>query len=63
MTARRSTSPRGADIWKRVLLPGALLATAALALTGCSGGVAGGGDAASEDGPIKLGLAAPFSGS
>lgn len=63
MTARHSTSPRGAGIWKRVLLPGALLATAALALTGCSGGVAGGGDAASEDGPIKLGLAAPFSGS
>ncbi|UNX55114.1 branched-chain amino acid ABC transporter substrate-binding protein [Georgenia sp. TF02-10] len=42
----------------------ALGAVAALALGACSGGVAGGEDAATEDeGPIRLGMLAPFSGS
>ncbi|WP_025135079.1 branched-chain amino acid ABC transporter substrate-binding protein [Leucobacter sp. PH1c] len=48
---------------RRVAALGALALTTALALTGCSGGLAGGGDAGSADGPIKLGMLAPFSGS
>lgn len=39
----------------------ALAATAALLLASCSGGVSGGGG--SDEGPIKLGMLAPFSGS
>lgn len=46
----------------RALATGALAATAALALSACSGGVAG-GDSDSGDGPIKFGMLAPFSGS
>ncbi|RZU64084.1 branched-chain amino acid transport system substrate-binding protein [Microterricola gilva] len=49
----------------RALVPLALAATAALILSGCAGGLGGqdtgGGDSA--DGPIKLGMLAPFSGS
>lgn len=53
------SSPR-----RRFAAAGALLFSAALVLTGCSGGLAsGGGDEASSDGPIKLGMLAPFSGS
>lgn len=48
---------------RRIAATGALAVTAALALSGCSGGLAGGGDAGSSDGPIKLGMLAPFSGS
>lgn len=47
---------------RRMLAAGALAATAALALSACSGGVAGGGTETS-DGPIKFGMLAPFSGS
>lgn len=39
----------------------ALAASAALILASCSGGISGGGD--SDEGPIKLGMLAPFSGS
>ncbi|GGI47310.1 branched-chain amino acid transport system substrate-binding protein [Agromyces flavus] len=45
------------------LLPLAAGASLLLALTGCSGGLAGGGDEGGEDGPITLGMLAPFSGS
>jgi branched-chain amino acid transport system substrate-binding protein len=46
------------------LLQFAAAASLLLATAGCSGGLAGGGDGgASEDGPIKLGMLAPFSGS
>lgn len=48
----------------RILIPAALLASAALVLTGCAGGL--GNDTStgdSGDGPIKLGMLAPFSGS
>ncbi len=45
------------------LLPLAAGASLLLALTGCSGGLAGGGDEGDEDGPIVLGMLAPFSGS
>ncbi|MEF3404085.1 branched-chain amino acid ABC transporter substrate-binding protein [Agromyces sp. CCNWLW203] len=39
-------------------------AAGVLALTaGCSGGLAGGGSEAATDGPIKIGMLAPFSGS
>jgi branched-chain amino acid transport system substrate-binding protein len=49
---------------RRSLALGALAASAALILSACSGGVAGGGDDSdSGDGPIKLGMLAPFSGS
>ncbi|MBL3687465.1 branched-chain amino acid ABC transporter substrate-binding protein [Leucobacter zeae] len=50
---------------RRLAATGALVFTAALALSGCSGGLAsgGGGDEQSSDGPIKLGMLAPFSGS
>lgn len=48
---------------KRLATFGAIAASAALVLTGCSGGLAGGDDGASSDGPIKLGMLAPFSGS
>ncbi|KAB1662215.1 branched-chain amino acid ABC transporter substrate-binding protein [Pseudoclavibacter chungangensis] len=58
-----STRSTRRSSWRTVFAPIALAATAVLTLAGCSGGLAGGGDAASEDGPIKLGMAAPFSGS
>lgn len=48
---------------RRLAALGAIAASAALVLTGCSGGLAGGDDGASSDGPIKLGMLAPFSGS
>ncbi|MCW2287184.1 amino acid/amide ABC transporter substrate-binding protein (HAAT family) [Leucobacter luti] len=48
---------------QRIATVGVLAATAALVLSGCSGGVAGSGDSGSTDGPIKLGMLAPFSGS
>lgn len=51
------------SLWRKLLAPAALVATAALALTGCSGGVAGGGSTSNETGNIKLGMLAPFSGS
>ncbi|PPL19178.1 MULTISPECIES: branched-chain amino acid ABC transporter substrate-binding protein [Microterricola] len=48
----------------RVLIPAALFASAALVLTGCSGGLGGGGEAGGDSsGPIKIGMLAPFSGS
>lgn len=48
---------------RRFAALGALSASAALVLTGCSGGLAGGDDAGSGDGTITLGMLAPFSGS
>ena len=48
---------------KRTLALGALAASAALVLSACSGGLAGGGDTKAEDGPVKFGMLAPFSGS
>lgn len=48
---------------RRMLAAGALAASAALILSGCSGGLAGGGDEESADGPVKLGMIGPFSGS
>ncbi len=48
---------------RRLATFGAIAATAALVLTGCSGGLAGGDGGGSSDGPIKLGMLAPFSGS
>ncbi len=48
---------------KRTLALGALAASAALVLSACSGGLASGGETDSGDGPIKLGMLAPFSGS
>ncbi|GAB2800525.1 branched-chain amino acid ABC transporter substrate-binding protein [Nonlabens tegetincola] len=48
---------------RRFAALGAIAATAALVLSGCSGGLAGDGGGASSDGPIKLGMLAPFSGS
>lgn len=48
---------------QRVFAAGAIAASAALLLSACSGGVAGGGETDSGDGPIKLGMLAPFSGS
>lgn len=49
---------------RRVFAPLALIATAALVVTGCSGGLAGGDDGGdSGEGDIKLGMLAPFSGS
>ncbi|MGV8913245.1 MAG: branched-chain amino acid ABC transporter substrate-binding protein [Rhodoglobus sp.] len=42
----------------------ALIASSVIALAGCSGGLAGGGDSGDDgSGPIKLGMLAPFSGS
>jgi branched-chain amino acid transport system substrate-binding protein len=41
----------------------AVAAVSALALSACSGGVTGGADEATEEGPIVLGMLAPFSGS
>lgn len=43
--------------------PLAAAAAVALALTGCSGGLAGGDDGGGDEGPIKIGMLAPFSGS
>lgn len=43
--------------------PLAAAAAAALVLTGCSGGLAGDSGGDSDDGPIKIGMLAPFSGS
>ncbi|KAM9863260.1 branched-chain amino acid ABC transporter substrate-binding protein [Leucobacter sp. BZR 635] len=48
---------------KRLATLGAIAAAAALVLSGCSGGLAGGDGGGSSDGPIKLGMLAPFSGS
>lgn len=48
---------------RRLAALGAIAASTALVLTGCSGGLAGGDDGNSSDGPIKLGMLAPFSGS
>ena len=49
---------------RRLAAAGALVFAASLALSGCSGGLASGGDdKGSGDGPIKLGMLAPFSGS
>lgn len=48
---------------RRMLAAGALAASAAMLLSSCSGGLAGGGDSDSGEGPIKLGMLAPFSGS
>ena len=48
---------------QRVFAAGAIAASAALLLSACSGGVAGGGDSDSGDGPVKFGMLAPFSGS
>ncbi|MBP6685187.1 MAG: branched-chain amino acid ABC transporter substrate-binding protein [Leucobacter sp.] len=48
---------------RRLATFGAIAASAALVLTGCSGGLAGGDGGGSSDGPIKLGMLAPFSGS
>lgn len=48
---------------KRTLALGALAASAALVLSACSGGLAGGGESDSGDGPVKFGMLAPFSGS
>ncbi len=49
---------------QRALAAGALAATAALVLSSCSGGLAGGGDeGGSGEGPVKFGMLAPFSGS
>ncbi len=54
----RSKSRQG-----RLIATGALAAVAALVLAGCSGGIAGGDEEESTDGPIKLGMVGPFSGS
>lgn len=48
---------------RRLVTLGAIAASAALVLTGCSDGLAGGDSGGSSDGPIKLGMLAPFSGS
>ncbi|WP_427870949.1 branched-chain amino acid ABC transporter substrate-binding protein [Leucobacter luti] len=48
---------------RRLAAVGAIVLSAGLALSGCSGGLAGGGGGDSGDGPIKLGMLAPFSGS
>ncbi|MFF8817599.1 MULTISPECIES: branched-chain amino acid ABC transporter substrate-binding protein [Leucobacter] len=48
---------------RRLAAFGAIAASAALVLSGCSGGLAGGDSGGSSDGPIKLGMLAPFSGS
>lgn len=48
---------------RRFAALGAISASAALVLTGCSGGLAGGDDAGEGDGTITLGMLAPFSGS
>lgn len=49
---------------RRVAVVTALAATAALVLSSCSGGLAAGGDEGdSGEGPIKIGMLAPFSGS
>lgn len=49
---------------RRTRLLHVVVAAGVLALTaGCSGGLAGGGSEDSGDGPIKLGMLAPFSGS
>lgn len=56
MSSRRSASAR-------LAATGALTLAFGLALSGCSGGLAGSGDdGGSEDGPIKIGMLAPFSG-
>lgn len=47
---------------RRSIAAAGAAASAALLLASCSGGVSGGGGG-SEDGPIKLGMLAPFSGS
>lgn len=49
---------------KRSAAIAALAASAALVLSSCSGGLASSGDdSANEEGPIKIGMLAPFSGS
>lgn len=49
---------------RRLAATGALVLSFGLVLTGCSSGLAGGGDAKdSTEGVIKLGMLAPFSGS
>jgi len=57
MFSRSHSRPR------RLAAAAAVAASAALVLAGCSGGIAGGDDKGSGDGPIKLGMLAPFSGS
>ena len=57
------TNPSRRSLWRSILAPAALAATAALVLAGCSGGLASGGGTQNDTGPIKLGMAAPFSGS
>lgn len=52
-----STNP-----WRRASAATSLAAVAALLLAGCGGGIGGSGGE-SEEGPIKLGMLAPFSGS
>ncbi len=47
---------------RRATATATFAAAAALILASCSGGVGGGGGG-SEEGPIKLGMLAPFSGS
>ncbi|MGH3359286.1 MAG: branched-chain amino acid ABC transporter substrate-binding protein [Nocardioidaceae bacterium] len=47
----------------RLLGPLAGVAVAALVLSGCSGGLLGDDEESSADGPIKLGMVAPMSGS
>src|SRR5690606_30329423 len=48
---------------KGLLAPLAAAAVMALALTGCSGGLAGGDTEGDAEGAIKIGMLAPFSGS
>ena len=48
---------------RAIVAPLAAAAAVALVLTGCSGGLAGGDDGGAEEGPIKIGMLAPFSGS
>lgn len=58
------TASKKRSLWRSLVAPAAIAATAVLALSGCAGGVAGGGSGdASSDGPIRLGMLAPFSGS
>lgn len=52
-----STNP-----WRRTSVATTIAASAALVLASCGGGIGGSGSE-SEDGPIKLGMLAPFSGS
>ncbi|MBK0420749.1 branched-chain amino acid ABC transporter substrate-binding protein [Leucobacter sp. CSA2] len=48
---------------RRIAAVGAIVLSAGLVLSGCSGGLASGDKGGSEEGPIKLGMLAPFSGS